>query len=95
MGAFSTHPFVYCQHNPVKFIDTNSQFINMLAGGVVGGIVGAVSAALSGDNTRVGTATGAATDAMTGVVVDVAVATGGIGGIAIVTAVGGIANAAN
>ena len=95
VGVFSSHPFVYCKNNPVKFIDTNGQFINMLVGGIAGGIVGAVSAALSGDNIWAGAATGAATGAMAGLAVDVAVATGGIGGIAIATAVGGIANATN
>ena len=48
-GILSVHPFVYCKNNPVKFMDTNGQFINMLAGAIAGGIVGAISEALSGD----------------------------------------------
>ena len=94
-GVLSVHPFAYCKNNPVKFMDTNGQFINMLAGAIAGGIVGAISAALSGDDILAGAAVGAATGAIAGIAVDVAVATGGIGGIAFAAIVGGAANGTN
>ena len=94
-GILSVHPFVYCKNNPVKFMDTNGQFINMLAGAIAGGIVGAISAALSGDDILAGAAVGAATGAIAGLTVDVAVATGGIAGIAIAAGGGALANGAN
>ena len=95
VGVLSAHPFVYCKNNSVKFIDTNGQFINMLAGAIAGGIVGAISAALSGDDILAGAAVGAATGAIAGIAVDVAVATGGIAGIAIAAAGGAAANTIN
>ena len=94
-GVLSANPFAYCKNDPVKFIDTNGEFINMLAGAIAGGIVGAISAALSGDNILAGMATGATTGAIAGFAVDVAVATGGIGGIAIAAAGGAFANGLN
>lgn len=79
----------------MKFLDTNGEFINMLAGAIAGGIVGAINAALSGDDILAGAAMGAATGAIAGAAVDLAVATGGIGGIAIAAVGGSIANTTN
>ena len=76
-------------------MDTNGQFINMLAAAIAGGIVGAISAALSGDDILAGAAVGATTGAIAGLTVDIAVATGGIGGIAIAAGGGALANTIN
>ena len=39
-GVRSANPFAYCKNDPIKFIDTNGEFNNMLSGAIAGGIVG-------------------------------------------------------
>lgn len=38
----SIHEYVYCQLNPLKYIDLNGKWITTLIGGIVGGVAGAV-----------------------------------------------------
>ena len=90
-----TNFFAYCRNNPVSFEDTSGQFINTVCGAIAGGIVGAISAAVSGDKILAGAAIGAATGAIGGMCADIAIATGGIGAIAIAAAGGALASGSN
>lgn len=87
--------FAYCQNNPVKYADTEGTFINTITGALIGGIIGAINAAIEGDDVWAGAAIGAATGALAGAAADIAIATGGIGAIAIAAAGGAIASGLN
>jgi len=80
--------FTYCGNNPLLYSDPTGTFINTITGAIVGAIIGAASAAIAGDNVWAGMAIGAATGAFAGLAADIAIATGGVGAIAI-AAVGG------
>jgi len=82
--------FVYCKNNPVNHADTHGTFINTITGAIVGAIIGAISAAMNSDNIWAGVGIGAATGAIAGAAADIAIATGGLGAIAI-AAIGGAA----
>ena len=82
--------FAYCNNNPVIASDENGDFFFTIIGAVSGAISGAINAAVNGDNILSGALIGAGTGAVAGAAVDFAVATGGIGGVAI-AAIGGAA----
>ena len=88
--AVSCNMFAYCNNNPVIASDENGDFFFTIIGAVSGAISGAINAAVNGDNILSGALIGAGTGAVAGAAVDFAVATGGIGGVAI-AAIGGAA----
>ncbi len=87
-GHLGSNGYTYTFNNPIRYDDSAGTFINTAIGAVVGGIWGGVSAAAKGENVWAGIGYGAATGALAGLVVDFALATGGVGGLAI-AAVGG------
>ena len=80
--------FAYCANCPVARDDPNGEFFGTLTGAIGGAIGGLIGAALNGDNLLMGALIGAGTGALAGLGVDFAVATGGLGGVAL-AAVGG------
>ena len=94
-GLLSYNLFAYCENNPLKYADYSGTFLNTIIGGIVGAISGGISAAINGDNVWAGIGIGAATGALAGLAVDFAVATGGVGAIAIVAVGGALASGAN
>ena len=80
--------FAYCSNNPVMYSDPTGHFINTITGTIVGAFIGAINAAIKGDDVWAGMAIGAVTGAIAGLTADIAIATGGIGAIAI-AALGG------
>ena len=75
--------FAYCNNNPVKNADPDGQFFGTLVGAIGGAIGGLIGAAINGDDLLSGALIGAGTGALAGLAVDFAVATGGLGGVAI------------
>ena len=94
-GLLGNNMYAYCQNNPVKHIDSQGTFINTITGAVVGGIIGATNAAIEGDDVLAAAAIGAATGAIAGVAADIAIATGGVGAIAIAAVGGAISGGLN
>jgi len=80
--------FAYCSNNPVMYSDPTGHFINTITGTIVGALIGAINAAIKGDDVWAGMVIGAATGAIAGLTADIAIATGGIGAIAL-AALGG------
>jgi RHS repeat-associated protein len=75
--------YAYCGNNPVNMIDSEGNFASTILGGLFGGLIGGISAVARGDNFWAGAAHGAVVGAAVGLMVDIAVTTGGIGGLAI------------
>ena len=94
-GFLSCNMFAYCENNPANGKDPNGEFINTAIGAVVGAISGGINAYIVGDNPWAGAAIGAATGAIAGAAVDIAIATGGVGAIAIAAVGGGISSGLN
>ena len=94
-GFLSCNMFAYCENNPTNGKDPNGEFINTAIGAVVGAISGAINAYIAGDNPWAGAAIGAATGAIAGAAVDIAIATGGVGAIAIAAIGGGFSSGLN
>ena len=82
--------FAYCLNNPVQHEDQQGTFVNTVTGAIVGGIIGAINAYIEGEDVTAGALIGATTGALAGAAADFAIATGGIGAVAI-AAVGGAA----
>jgi len=90
----SLNLFAYCGNNPVIRVDRGGQFWNTIIGTFAGAIVGAVSAVIMGTDITAGIVSGAISGAISGAAVDIAIATGGIGlvalaGVAAASGVGG------
>ena len=94
-GVLGGNMWAYCLNNPTIYIDTVGTFVNTIIGGFIGGIVGGITAACNGDNFWAGVGIGAATGALAGLAADVAIATGGVGAIAIAAVGGAIASGSN
>ena len=94
-GLLGNNMYSYCQNNPIKHIDTQGTFINTITGALVGGIIGAINAAIEGDDILAGAAIGTATGALAGIAADFAIATGGVGAIAIAAVGGAISGGLN
>ena len=88
--SLSYNLFAYCKNNPINYADTQGTFINTITGAIIGGIIGGISAAMAGDDIWAGIGIGAGTGALAGLAADIAIATGGLGAIAI-AAIGGAA----
>lgn len=82
-GFLGCNMFAYCNNNPVKNADPDGQFFGTLVGAIGGAIGGLIGAAINGDDLLSGALIGAGTGALAGLAVDFAVATGGLGGVAI------------
>ncbi len=88
--------YAYGINCPTAYTDHNGCFINIVTGFLVGGLIGGINAALDGGNFWTGAAIGAATGAASGLFVDIAVATGGVGAVVMVTLGGaGVSAAGN
>lgn len=87
--------FAYCKNNPVNFADTHGTFINMITGAIFGGFWGGINALISGDDIWAGISIGAGTGAMAGLCADFAIATGGLGGLALAAMGGAVSNGIN
>ena len=94
-GVLGGNMWAYCLNNPTIYIDNVGTFVNTIIGGFIGGIVGGITAACNGDNFWAGVGIGAATGALAGLAADVAIATGGVGAIAIAAVGGAIASGSN
>ena len=95
--------FSYCENNPVKYVDSEGKFICAVTGAIAGAITGGISAWLDCDPNDpkklekifATAALGAATGALAGACADLAIATGGVAGVAIAAVGGAIAGGAN
>ena len=95
-GTFlSANLYSYCENKPTMFEDTQGQFIGAITGAIVGGIIGGITAASKGDNIWAGIGVGAATGALAGITTDIAIATGGVGAVAIAAVGGAISSGIN
>ena len=96
-GVFNVvnlHLYHYAGNNPVKYTDPDGEFA-ALVGTIIGGIAGGLSALTQGHKVSskgfwAGVAGGAVSGAISGLAVDITVATGGIGAIAIIGAGGAL-----
>lgn len=95
-GVIGHNSFAYCGNNPVARIDSEGNFFFTIVGAITGAIGGAISSAITGGNVWQGMASGAVSGAIAGAGVDITVATGGAGAIAIgiVAASGAVSGAA-
>ena len=91
-GMLDKNMFAYCANNPVNYVDEQGTFLGMLFGAVVGAISGGINAAINGDDILAGILIGAGTGALAGAAVDIAVATGGVGAVAIAAIGGAVAS---
>lgn len=91
-GMLDKNMFAYCMNNPVKYIDEQGTFVGTIFGAIVGGIAGGIGAAINGDDIWAGVSIGIGTGALAGAAVDIAVATGGVGAIAIAAIGGAVAS---
>ena len=82
----------YCNNNPPITSDPTGEFLGTLIGAGVGWLVGGISAAVEGENFFDRAKEGAVSGAIAGLAVDVGVATGGVGGVAIAFVGGAIAS---
>ena len=90
-GVFNTvnlHVYHYAGNNPVKYTDPDGEFATVV-GTIIGGIAGGVSALTQGHKLGskgfwAGVAGGAVSGAISGLAIDITVATGGAGAIAII-----------
>ena len=87
--------FAYCANNPVTRIDPKGEFFNTIVGAIGGAIGGYIGALVNGDDPVAGAKIGALTGAVAGLAVDIAIATGGVGGVVIAAAGGFIAGGAD
>ena len=94
-GVLGGNMWAYCNNNPIIYEDTVGTFLNAILGGIIGGIVGGITAAVNGDDVLSGACIGAATGALGGLMVDIAVATGGVGAVAIAAIGGALASGGN
>ena len=88
------HLYHYAGNNPVKYTDPDGEFA-ALVGTIIGGIAGGLSALTQGHKFSskgfwAGVAGGAVSGAISGLAVDITVATGGTGAIAIMGAGGAL-----
>jgi RHS repeat-associated protein len=74
--------YTYTFNNPIRYDDSEGNFINAIIGGVVGGIWGGIAEASKGGSFNKGFWYGAASGAAAGLVVDLAIATAGTFGVA-------------
>ena len=88
--------YVYCINNPIKYDDYTGCFINTIVGAVVGGVFSAVETYLKGGSKEEiiqQTILGALSGAATGAIIDLTVATGGVGAFAVAALGCGFVNA--
>lgn len=74
--------YAYTFNNPIRYDDSEGNFINTIIGAVVGGIWGGIAEASKGGSFWKGAAYGAVSGAVAGLVVDLAIATAGTAGVA-------------
>ena len=82
-GLLSTNMFAYCENNPISRNDESGEFWNTVIGAVAGAVVGGISAAICGTSVTAGIVSGALSGAISGAAVDIAIATGGVGLVAL------------
>jgi RHS repeat-associated protein len=95
-GILGNNMFAYCGNNPVSREDDGGAFWNTIIGTVAGAIVGGATAAIMGTDISAGIVSGALSGAISGAAVDIAIATGGVGlvalaGVAAASGAGGAA----
>ncbi|MFA5035614.1 MAG: hypothetical protein WC479_00355 [Candidatus Izemoplasmatales bacterium] len=73
---------------PVMYTDISGKFVSTIIGAFTGALAGALTALVTGGDFWANVGYGALTGALAGLVVDVSVATGGIGGL-VIAGVGG------
>ena len=83
MGLTDKNLFAYCDNNPITRIDSGGDFWNTIIGAAAGAVVGGITAAIMGTDIVAGIASGALSGAITGAAVDITIATGGAGLIAL------------
>ncbi len=76
-------PYNFAVNNPVYYYDEDGRFLGTFIGGLVGGIVGGVRAAIKGENVGRGFGRGMVAGMVAGAIVDITVATGGTGTVAL------------
>ena len=88
-NVLSANMFAYCMNNPITNDDQSGEFINT----ILGAMTGAVCAVVTRDRRESWTQAalrGAATGAIAGLGVDSCIATGGVGGLIAVAALGAV-----
>ena len=88
--------YAYCDNNPIMRKDDGGEFWNTIIGAVVGATWGGLSAVLFGTDIVAGMVSGALSGAISGAALDIAIATGGVGlialsGVVLASGVGGAA----
>ena len=89
--------FTYCGNNPIVRADAGGKIWNTLIGAAAGALIGGISAAIMGTDIKAGIVSGAISGAISGAAVDITIATGGAGLVALaaVTAASGAGGAAS
>lgn len=87
-GVLGHNMYAYCGNNPIIRHDMQGNIWNTLAGALAGALVGGITSCLEGKSFWEGAGRGALTGAIAGLGLDITIATGGIGGVAIVAAFG-------
>ena len=83
MSLTDKNLYAYCDNNPISREDKGGRFWNTIIGTVTGAIIGGVNAALTGSSIKAGIVSGAVSGAISGAALDIVVATGGTGLIAL------------
>ena len=91
-ASWDKNLYAYCDNNPIVRYDIGGEFWNTIIGAVGGAIAGGISAAISGTDIGAGMICGAISGAVTGAAIDITIATGGAGLVALaaVSSVSGI-----
>ena len=92
-GVLGHNMYAYCGNNSIIRHDMQGNIWNTLAGALAGALVGGITSCLEGKSFWEGAGRGALTGAIAGAGLDITIATGGIGGVAIVAAAGAFSGA--
>ena len=84
--------YAYCENNPVNASDPKGEFINTICGAIIGGFADMLTRDKSSESAWDAFKRGAVTGAIAGACLDIAVATGGVGGVVIAAAGGAVAS---
>lgn len=77
--------FAYCSNNPIKYVDSDGEWIHIVAGGIIGGVTSFISAKLTGASTTdalISAAYGTASGALTAAFPAAGVLIGTVSGVA-------------
>lgn len=87
--------FAYCGNNPVGTTDETGQWFNTILGTVIGGITAVITRDKENETWQQALCRGALTGFVGGLMLDISIATAGVGGLAIAAVGGAIASGGN